>query len=56
MRLFARKKNDEIELSSGDEDDFEQPVYLSSGDEDDVIDVKPKLEEMEPCCSKSLKD
>jgi hypothetical protein len=56
-RLFVKKKkNAEIELSSGDENDFEQRVYLSSGDEDDVIEVKPKLEEMEPCCSLSLKD
>jgi hypothetical protein len=52
----GKKENDEIELSSGEEDDFEQSVYLSSGDEDDVIDVKPKLEETEPCCSSSLKD
>jgi hypothetical protein len=43
-------------LSSGDEDDFEQPIYLSSGDEDEVLEVKPKLEEMEPCCSSSLRD
>jgi hypothetical protein len=40
---FYNKKKVEIELSSGDEDD-------------DVIDVKPKLEPMEPCCSLSLKD
>jgi hypothetical protein len=45
-----------IELSSGDEDDFEKPVYLSSGDENDVMEVKPKLEKMESCCSSSLKD
>jgi hypothetical protein len=39
IRLF-RKKKVEIELSSGDEDD--------------VLDIKPKLEEMEPCTSSSL--
>jgi hypothetical protein len=31
-------------------------IELSSGDENDVLDVKPKLEEMEPCCSSFLKD
>jgi hypothetical protein len=40
--LLFRKKKTEIDLSSGDEDD--------------VIEMKPKLEEMEPCCSSSLKD
>jgi hypothetical protein len=40
-RLF-RKKKAEIELSSGDENE--------------VMEIKPKLEEMEPCCSSSLKD
>jgi hypothetical protein len=45
-----------MEMSSGDKNDFEQPVYLSSGEEDDVIEIKPKLEDMEPCCSSSLKD
>jgi hypothetical protein len=42
QRLFPKKKKDEI--------------VLSSGDEDDVMEVKPKLEEMERCCSSSLKD
>jgi hypothetical protein len=42
QRLFQKKKKDEI--------------VLSSGDEDDVLEIKPKLEEMEPCCSSSLKD
>jgi hypothetical protein len=42
QRLFIKKKKTEIELSSGDEDD--------------VIEVKPKPEEIEPCCSSSLKD
>jgi hypothetical protein len=42
QRLFENKKKAEIELSSGDENE--------------EIDVKPKLEEMEPCCSSSLKD
>jgi hypothetical protein len=31
-------------------------IELSSGDEDDVMEMKPKLEEMKPCCSSSLKD
>jgi hypothetical protein len=43
-------------LSSGDENDFEKPIELSSGDEDDVLEIKPKLEKMEPCCSSFLKD
>jgi hypothetical protein len=50
------KKKGVIELSSGDEEDFEEPIELSSGDEDDVMEIKPKLEDMEPCCSSSLKD
>jgi hypothetical protein len=54
--VFLKKKKTEIVLSSGEENDFEQPIYLSSGDEDDEIEVKPKLEKMEPCCSSSLKD
>jgi hypothetical protein len=41
-RIFRNKKKDEI--------------VLSSGDENDVMEVKPKLEKMEPCCSSSLKD
>jgi hypothetical protein len=41
QRLFQKKKTE---------------IVLSSGDEDDIIEVKPKLEEMEPCCSSSLKD
>jgi hypothetical protein len=40
-RLFRKKKNVEIELSSGEEDD--------------VLDIKPKLEEIEPCTSSSLR-
>jgi hypothetical protein len=56
QRRFRKKKKENIELSSGDEDDFEEPIYLSSGDEDDVLEIKPKVEEMEPCCSSSLKD
>jgi hypothetical protein len=67
VRLFARKKASrqvKIELSSGDKQDLvylssgeeEESVYLSSGDEDDIIEVKPKPENMEPCCSSSLKD
>jgi hypothetical protein len=31
-------------------------IELSSGEEDDVIEIKPKIEEMEPCCSSSLRD
>jgi hypothetical protein len=54
--LKKKKKKAEVELSSGEEEDFEQSIYLSSGDEDDEVDIKPKLEEMEPCCSSSLKD
>jgi hypothetical protein len=56
-RLFQKKKTtSEIELSSGDDDDFAKPIELSSGDEDDVMEVKPKIEKMEPCCSSSLND
>jgi hypothetical protein len=70
QRLFPRKKkNAEIELSSGDENDvldvkpkLEQTdpctsveIELSSGDEDEMLDVKPKLEETEPCSSSSLR-
>jgi hypothetical protein len=57
VRLFYSKKKKsqkvKIELSSGEED---EPIYLSSGDENDTIDVKPKPENMEPCCSSSLKN
>jgi hypothetical protein len=57
LRLFIRNKKAsrkvKIELSSGEED---EPVCLSSGDENDTIEVKPKIEEMEPCCSSSLRD
>jgi hypothetical protein len=56
MRLFRKKKQVKIELSSGEEDDYEKPVYLSSGEEEDTLEVKPKLEEMEPCTSSSLID
>jgi hypothetical protein len=57
-QLFYNKKKKasqkvKIELSSGDED---EPIYLSSGDENDTIEVKPKLEDMEPYCSSSLKN
>jgi hypothetical protein len=55
QRLFPSKKKKsqtiKIELSSGEE---EESIYVSSGDEDDTIEIKPKIEEMEPCCSSSL--
>jgi hypothetical protein len=41
-RRFQKKNKDEI--------------VLSSGDEDDVMEIKPKLEDMKPCCSSLLKD
>jgi hypothetical protein len=47
IRLFVKKKKKASR---------EVEIELSSGEEDEPIDVKPKLEEMEPCCSSSLRD